>query len=221
MGKCRNCRVEILDVTERCPLCHSILEESGELENMYPDVRLRTRWLMWVSRVYLFCAIVLECILFGINLHTGHRIWWSAITGLALLYVYLVLRYAILGKSGYKTKIFILVLIGILSAVAADFATGYRGWSVNYVLPAGIVLVDVIIVGCMICNRRNWQSYMMWQLLMILCSLIPAAFSLAGLEQRRYMAFLPLAVSCALFLGTLIIGDRRARVELKRRFHIN
>lgn len=220
MSRCRVCNVEILDVTEYCPLCHSVLEQTDVLEDMYPDSKVMMRWLTFFGRVYLFCAIIGEGILFGINLYTDTTIWWSAITGLILLYVYMIIRFAILGKSGYKTKVLLLSLIGILTAVAIDMLVGFRGWSLDYVMPAVILLVDGIILWCMIYNRRNWQSYMMWQILMILCSLLPPILYRMELEHNEYMVFLPLAVSTAIFLGTVIIGDRRARMELKRRFHI-
>lgn len=221
MGKCYNCKIEILDETETCPLCRSVLEPTDELENMYPNVRIIMKKLLLFTRIYLFCAIILEAVLLGINILTDSQIWWSAITGLGLLYSYVVLRYAILGKAGYRTKVVLLSLIAILSAIAIDFVTGYRGWSVDYVMPSGILLVDAIIIGCMICNHRNWQSYIMWQLMMILFSLFPAMLYIMELEHNTAMAFLPLAVSLAVFLGTMIIGDRRARQELKRRFHVN
>jgi len=220
MGKCTTCHIEILDETEYCPLCHCVLTATDELENIYPNVRLRIRRLLLFSRIYLFTAILLEAVLFGINLLTESTIWWSAITGLGLLSGYLVLRYAILGKSGHRSKIFMLTLFAILIAVAVDYVMGYQGWSVDYVLPAGILAADVIIIGCMIYNKRNWQSYMMGQILTLLCSFIPVVFFLLGLEHNPYWAFSPLAASAALFLGTLIIGDRRAVLELKRRFHI-
>jgi len=219
MGKCWNCNVEVLDETEVCPLCRSILDQTDELENMYPNVRLNIQRLKFATRIYLFCAILVQTALFAINLLTESRIWWSAITGLALLYCYLLLRYAILGKSGYRGKVIVLAVLSISITVGIDFAIGYRGWSVDYVLPAGILAVDAILVVCMIVNRRNWQSYLMWQILMILCSLIPAVLYLAEFEQNPYMAFSPLVVSLAIFFGTLIIGDRRARMELARRFH--
>lgn len=209
-----------MDETECCPLCKSILEQTEELENMYPDVRIRMRRLKLFSRIYLFCAILAEAALFCVNLLTESQIWWSAITGLAFLYFYMVLRYAILGKSGYKSKVTVLVILSILIAVVIDFVLGYRGWSVDYVLPVGILVVDAVVLICMIGNRRNWQSYMMWQILMILCSLIPMGLYIKELEQNPYMAFLPLAVSVTIFLGTIIIGDRRARMELVHRFHI-
>ena len=212
--------MEILDETERCPLCHSVLEKTVEVENMYPNVRTMTRRLALLSRIYLFVAILVEALLIYLNVLSDSGMFWSAIPGLAMLYGYLVLRYAILGKSGYKGKIIVLTLIAILMVVAIDFVVGYRGWSVNYALPSAILLVDAGILILMCINRRNWQSYMMWQIFMILCSVVPLVLYAVGIVTAPLLAVLAFAFSAALFLGTLIIGDRRARTELRRRFHV-
>lgn len=220
MSRCKQCNVEILDETERCPLCHSVLEKTVEVENMYPNVRTMTRRLALLSRIYLFVAILVEALLIYLNVLSDSEMFWSAIPGLAMLYGYLVLRYAILGKSGYKGKIIVLTLIAILMVVAIDFVVGYRGWSVNYALPSAILLVDAGILILMCINRRNWQSYMMWQIFMILCSVVPLVLYAVGIVTAPIFALLAFAFSTALFLGTLIIGDRRARTELRRRFHV-
>ena len=220
MSRCKQCNVEILDETERCPLCHSVLEKTVEVENMYPNVRMITRRLALLSRIYLFVAILVEALLIYLNVLSDSEMFWSAIPGLAMLYGYLVLRYAILGKSGYKGKIIVLTLIAILMVVAIDFVVGYRGWSVNYALPSAILLVDAGILVLMCINRRNWQSYMMWQIFMILCSVVPLVLYAVGIVTAPILALLAFAFSTALFLGTLIIGDRRARTELRRRFHV-
>ncbi len=220
MSRCKQCNVEILDETERCPLCHSVLEKTVEVENMYPNVRTMTRRLALLSRIYLFVAILVEALLIYLNVLSDSEMFWSAIPGLAMLYGYLVLRYAILGKSGYKGKIIVLTLIAILMVVAIDFVVGYRGWSVNYALPSAILLVDAGILILMCINRRNWQSYMMWQIFMIFCSVVPLVLYAVGIVTAPILALLAFAFSAALFLGTLIIGDRRARTELRRRFHV-
>ena len=220
MSRCKQCNVEILDETERCPLCHSVLEKTVEVENMYPNVRTMTRRLALLSRIYLFVAILVEALLIYLNVLSDSEMFWSAIPGLAMLYGYLVLRYAILGKSGYKGKTIVLTLIAILMVVAIDFVVGYRGWSVNYALPSAILLVDAGILILMCINRRNWQSYMMWQIFMILCSVVPLVLYAVGIVTAPILAVLAFAFSAALFLGTLIIGDRRARTELRRRFHV-
>ena len=219
MSKCRNCNIEILDNSPRCPLCHGALETGPAEQAMYPDVRRPAKKLALAARIYLFCALVLESLLVLMCIALGLRPLWCIIPGLGLLYVYLLLRYALLGQSGYQAKTFVLTLMAVLTALAADFATGYRGWSVDYVLPLGIIFIDIAVFVLLFANRRGWQSYIIWELFMLLCSLIPAGLYLKGLERNICFAFLPLSLSVYLFLGCMIIGGRRARLELKRRFH--
>lgn len=220
MSRCKQCNIEVLDETERCPLCHSVLEPTVEVENMYPDVRIKTRRMMLLSRIYLFVAIVTEAILMAVNYYGTFETAWSLVTGLFLFYGYLVIRFAILGKSGYIAKTIVLTLIAILALIAIDFVSGYKGWSVRYVFPVAIIGIDAVIILLMIVNRRNWQSYIMWQIFMILCSFVPIILYFVGIIYVPYLALAALGTSVFLFLGTVIIGDRRARVELKRRFHI-
>ena len=76
------------------------------------------------------------------------------------------------------------------------------------------------IVILMIVNRRNWQSYLSFQIAMILFSLIPVILNMFGYMRVPVLAYLALAVAVFLFLGTVIIGGKRATTELKRRFHV-
>ena len=220
MSRCKQCNVEVLDETERCPLCHSVLEPTIEVENMYPDVKIKTRRMMLLSRIYLFVAIVAEAVLVVVNHYGDFETAWSLVTGLIFFYGYLVVRFAILGKTGYIAKTIVLTLIAILILIAIDFVNGYRGWSVRYVFPAAIILVDAGILILMCVNRRNWQSYILFQLVMIVLSLLPFLFYELGILTEPFVSLIALAASVFLFVGTLIIGGRRASAELKRRFHV-
>jgi hypothetical protein len=113
-----------------------------------------------------------------------------------------------------------LVILAVVMLLGIDYLTGYRGWSLDYVVPAGILAIDLAIMILMLVNHRNWQSYMMPQLFTIVLALIPVILRLLGVIHSRYMVWIALAVSVFLFAGTLILGDRRSRTELKRRFHI-
>lgn len=220
MSRCIQCNIEVLDEAQHCPLCQSALEHTIEVENMYPDIRMRTRKLVMISRIYLFLAIVAEIVLVNVSIFFE----WSSIiyliSGMALFYGYMVIRYAILGTSGYIAKTVVLTVLALAMLVAVDFAVGYNGWSVNYVLPSGILLMDAGIMALMIINRKNWQSYMMLEIFMMLCGSVMLILYLFGIVTSPLMSAMAFNVSVILFLGTVIIGGRRARVELKRRFHI-
>lgn len=220
MSKCRKCNIEILDAAESCPLCQSVLEQNEEMENIYPNARQTTKKMVFFIRIYMFCAIIAEFGLLVFDISRNAEVKWSIVIGLLLLYLYTIFRYAVIGKTGYRSKIIVLTLVTVLIAIAADFATGYHGWAVDFVLSIGIIMVDITIFVLMMINHRNWQSYMMWQMLMILCSIVPAILYSVGVERYPYLAYAPLFLSSFLFLGTLIIGGPRAQTELKRRFHI-
>lgn len=207
-----------MDVTEQCPLCYSVLVQDDDLENMYPDVRMRIKKLMLISRIYLFCVLVAEAILLWINIRIGGRLW-SLIAGMVLLYIYLMLRYTVLGKTSYRKKVIVSILVGVISLIAVDYLTGRIGWSFEYAIPTLIIGMNFYLIYVMIDRMRTWQSYIMWQIGIVLCSLGPAVMYLLQIVKTQY-ALLPLALSAATLAGMFIIGGNRAKSELKRRFHM-
>ena len=194
MNKCKKCNVVILDDTDRCPLCKHVLESDGiPGESRYPE------------NLVLFISIVAECLLIAINFQVDREVAWSLVIGIILLYGNVVLRMAILGKSGYLAKTVCLVLLAIVMLLGIDYLTGYRRWSLDYVLPGGIIAIDLALFIL---------------ILTILLSIVPVVLLQMRIIHFPYLAWGSLGVSVFLFLGTLILGDQRARTELKRRFHI-
>lgn len=220
MSRCRQCNIEVLDETQRCPLCGSVLEPTVEVENMYPNIRLKSRKLVFISRLYLFCAIAIEIFLVNLCMLSEVQSLVYIISGLVLFFGYIVIRYAILGTSGYIAKTVVLTIIAVIMLVAIDFSVGYNGWSVNYAFPAGILLIDAGTLVLMAVNNKNWQSYLMLQIFMVLCSIVAIILNFVHIVTNPIVSIVALNVSVILLLGTIIIGGRRARVELKRRFHI-
>lgn len=220
MSKCRQCNIEVLDEALHCPLCRSALEHTVEVENMYPDIRVRTKKLVLFSRIYMFLAITAEIVLINISLICGWNSIVALISGMIFFYGYIVIRYAILGKSGYIAKAVVLTFLAIAMLVTADFFVGYNGWSINYVMPSGIIFMDAGILILMIINRKNWQSYILPEIFTLLCSIFIVILYIFGAVTSTAAVVVTFNVSLILFLGTVIIGGRRARVELKRRFHI-
>lgn len=219
MGKCKQCGVLIGDDTQVCPLCRCVLEQPGG-ENHYPDVYLTVRRLKKISNVCLFFLLLLSTALVVLNYWFYHGMLWCPIPIAAMAYGYLVLRFAILSKSGYRMKIMVLVACGLGLVVLIDALTGLHGWSLNVVLPSGLLFVDGIIVALMVINRKSWQSYLVFQIGMMFISLIPLLLWRIGLVTWPFLSLLGEGIAIFLFLGTLIIGDKGAREELRRRFHI-
>ena len=220
MSRCNYCGLEILDEAEQCPLCNGILEHTEGGAQTYPDVVSGVKKVNFVFRLFFFLSIVASCLCIVLNLYFTPGLTWGWIVSVALAYG-LWLWYIILkDNAGYRIRILSGVAGAVIMIILIDALLGFEGWSVSYVFPGGIVLIDLALAILMLVNRRNWQSYMMTEILMILLSIIPEILLLTGVIHFPYLVWAAMGASVFLFLGTLILGDQRARTELKRRFHI-
>lgn len=221
MSSCNRCGIIVLDDSDKCPLCKQVLTEDGEKKiNAYPDVRDGMRKTRLFENLVLFLSIVASVVVLTIDYLVTGALDWSLLVLFGLIYANVLIRLAIIGKSGYIYKTICMVILALLLLWLIDHYTGGHGWSIEFAYPGVIVFMNLAIIILMIVNRRNWQSYMMVQLFTIFLSIIPVFMIFTDIVNFPYIIIGAFAMSVFLFLGTLIIGDRRARNELSRRFHI-
>lgn len=220
MNKCSHCGVQILDDTEHCPLCHGVLEDLGQGVNTYPNVYHKNKKINFLFRLFLFLAIVLAVAVVAINIMTDSQIWWSAIVVAIEIYGMWMLYLFAKDHSGYRTRILNGIFGAVILIVLIDEVMGYDGWSVNYVFPAAMLLTDFALLLLMLINRRNWQSYLIFQIAMVLVGLVAILFIFIGWITAPILSVIAFIISVLIFLGSVILGGRTAKNELKRRFHI-
>lgn len=216
------CKVEILDKTDTCPLCNHVLEwDENQKESLYPNARIKRKKYQFLENIFLFLSIVVWAVLFIIDYTTDPKFLWSFTAGLVIIYANVILRLTILGKSSYMAKLVWTIIIGLAFLIEADVLTGYHGWGLNFGMPTAILLWDIALILLMLfINRRNWQSYIIDQLTALLGCGVMLVLMLMDSITFPYYAFGVQVFTILMFLGTVIIGDKKAIEELKRRFHI-
>ena len=220
MSRCRVCKVDILDKTDKCPLCNNVLEWDGiEREPLYPDARIAVRKYQFLENVFLFASIALWVLLFVIDYLTDPEFLWSFTVSLVIIYANVILRLTILGKSSYMAKIIWTIIIGMAFLIEVDYLTGNHGWGFNFAMPTAVLLWDVALIILMLfINRRNWQSYIIDQLTALVACGVMLILMLFKVITFPYYVIAVQIFTVLLFAGTMIIGDRKARAELIRRF---
>lgn len=236
MSRCNKCGVDILDNTCECPLCHSVLDVghasvAGNEKNaadavdityssMYPNAAVSVRRFRFAERLVLFTSVVAMMGLMLANIIGRPFVAWTVIIGLILVYVNTALRMAITGRVGYQSKTLWLTFIAVAILIGIDALTGFRGWSLNAVLPSAILLLSLITFILLFVNIRNWQSYIPLEIFLVVVSVFMLILSLFSVITYPNIVYIALAVSVLLLSGTLILGGDRAKRELFRRFHI-
>lgn len=221
MGKCNNCRINVVDETNICPLCRCVLEKDGEARMHYPNIIKKRRKLQLASRIYLFLAIITEAVLIYFNITLYPQFLWCIIPGCLMACVYLTLYYFVNGtRSSYGADI-VLALIALVSMLdIMDKMLGDYGWSFNYVQPALIISANLLIFILILTHPHGWQSYVMTQLLLVLISLAAVPLILAHQVTHPLISAIAIGSSVLCFIGTIILGGSRTKEEIYRRFHI-
>ncbi len=224
MSKCWNCGIELLDPGHVCPLCKCIVErdDAGESEQNYPylDAERGIRKTQRALNIYLLSAIVLEVILAGADFLAGGKPGWVVLIGVFLVGGYITLKVLLQMRAAYRLKMILLELLGMAILLAIDIVSGFSGWSLNYVLPGAFILTDLIIIFLMIINNREWQSYIPLQILVIAFCCIQFVLYYMGLITHLTGGVVSLTAAILFFAGTMLVGGKRARSELYRRFHV-
>ncbi len=220
MSQCKNCGVTILDDAEICPLCGFALENPHDGENIYPDITGVTKKITMIARIYLTAAIMISGISIAVNyLKTPDVLWCLVVIG-GLILTYLSLKVLVEYEFGYHVRVYTTVFAALGYMILIDAVFGFQRWSLNYLFPVMILGIELAAMILMITNFRNWQSYLSWQMFMIGLSILAVILGHFGIITRPRMSWITLGISIFIFIGTVIIGGRRARTELKRRFHI-
>lgn len=236
MGYCSYCKMEIRDNTIICPLCRTVLEydkasfekydgsspKDGERETggAYPEVvGSPLRWDT-LLRFFLLFSILCEGILVTINILTFRGHWWSFICGGAVIFSYISFKRWTRDYSGHVQNILLEFLGIVLLSILVDNVLGYRGWSVNCVIPCAIMLSELATVILMILFIGGWHRYVSLLLFDLVFSLFMVFMIPLGIVTWPVLTFIAAGISIIIFALTLIIGGRKAGNELKRRFRI-
>ncbi len=233
MAKCKACGVEIIDAAGTCPLCHHALQkdmskdkkhktgekEMAELSKSYPNIPQTVKKLDFLFRLFtLLCVFAgILCVFMNIVITPQSR--WSGIVVISLVYVLFMLR-LFAADTGYLKRIFYGFFGAVIVILGVDAFTGFAGWSLDFAVPSAILAVDLALILLMLINRRNWQSYIQFQLLMAIVSTVSLFLIRFGIIHFPWLSYIAFLASVLAFIASVIMGGSTSREELSRRFHI-
>lgn len=216
---CENCNVHLSGKYMRCPLCKGTLTgEADGAETSFPVIPLHIdhALLMRLS----FGSLVIAAVSIAVNLIFPSRGWWALFVVFGIVSFWISLSLVL--KKNKNIPKTVLWQVGALSLLAYiwDYFTGFRGWSLNFVLP--ILCTSAMVTMSVIAKikKLDIQNYIFY--LVIDCVFGILSFTL--LVIGRTTETIPSAicfVSTIVFLAALLIFQGKAlRDEIQRRFHL-
>lgn len=228
MKACKRCHIYSKDASNRCPLCGELLERETEKDDnthnplLYPVIDLNMGAYHFVRKLFLFISILTAAILCVINYMTYSvaPVLWSFITVAAIFYGLLTIYYSIYTTRSFASKLFAQTIGASILCIVIDVVLGYKGWSINFVIPSLILFTNLVIIILMILNPMKRQTYYMYQLTITVFSMACFALCFTSIMTRKEFAIVTGIVGIISLIGSIIFGDKGFQDELIRRFHI-
>lgn len=221
MKTCKRCKVNVIENTDICPLCRTVLTiTSDENSNRsYPEIEVSSHKYNIIKRLFLFVSILSAVASIITNYLTYNGVLWSAITISAIVYLWVIMSYSIKRNRNIASYILVQVICVSILSVVMDNSIGYNGWSVNNVIPEIMILANVAVLVLVFINRMYWHTYVINQIVIAICGLIPGALWLCGLITVPIPTVIATVTSLLVLVIMIIFGDKTIKSELKRRFH--
>lgn len=187
-------------------------EHYPEPENK-PSVALK--FLQWFT---FFCvAVSVICGLINV-IATPYSMWAAYVTGSVLSIWILVSIGFYKRRNLLKNGIWQLVFCSAVAFIW-DICTGWRGWSVNYVIPSIIVLVQILMVLLSNILKIRSQDHMIYYIMAAVFGLIPGVLLAVGVAKIVYLSAICTGLSLLFICFLLIFRHRELVYELKKKFH--
>lgn len=241
MKYCDKCKVRVLGIQEQCPLCGmnlSVQEEVMEKgnptteeakvaeiteyakeEEVFPYIPTIYKEHHLVFKVMTFISVALVVLSVAINLLISTEHWWSlfVIAGVACFWLSFYVAFA-KRKNIPKNVLYQVVMISFI-VVVWDYMTGWRGWSVDLVIPI-LYFSDLLVLYILSkLLHSDVDDYMIYMLIGAVFGIVPILFYLFGWLNFVLPSIVCVASSVLFLAGVVIFQGEKIKEELQRRLH--
>lgn len=219
MQYCRKCKVSVVGNKACCPLCQG--ELTGEpSEEVYPEIARPKISSEFLLKLISFVAITAIVVCFAVNYMIPTEVRWSLISAAGILCAWLTTSVGIVyRKRVLKNITWQLFLITALS-VLWDRFTGWRGWSLDFVLPCGCVasMISIFIIAKVL--KMKAGEYVLYMIIGGIYGMLPFICLLFGMIHIVYPSVICTGISVIFIAALFIFRGKTTRDEMEKRFHL-
>ncbi len=220
MQYCEKCGVYVMGTLQNCPLCQGPLSGESDPEgDVYPNIPL-SRLSHVLPRVLILASAIAAAACTTVFL-VSPRFQWEALAVLAGLGSgWFTVGIAVKKRKKPFQAVFWQICALSLLAVAWDVGTGFRGWSLDFVLPILYVCTMLAMTATARILHFQVQDYLVYLMMDILLGLLPLLLLLCGVLRVVYPAAVCIAVSLVLLAALILFEGPALKGELLRRLHL-
>lgn len=221
MRYCSSCKVTVTGAKERCPLCHNPLsgEPAPETE-VYPQLPPPRYSLHLLNKLVSLSAVVAIVVCLAVNWMFPSSGWWSLFASAGIISVWITTAVGISQRRNIIKNITWQLFLLSAFTVLMDLLVGWRGWSLDYVLPCLCVASMASMIVLSLAMHMPPNEYLFNLVLAAVYGVVPVIFLVTGLVNVIYPSIICAACSVIIVASLCIFEGGSIQRELKKKFHI-
>ena len=221
MQVCSKCNIKIRGKKQCCPLCQGRLSETEGDENpAFPVLPKRKVTSINLLRVCTFAFISLEIIFGTINLMTGGV--YSFITAVLLGAVvgWVDIVFTMYMRNNLIKVITFEVFVAIIVDYFIDYLTGFRGWSVVWMIPSTLIGLAIATIITAAVIRLRLDEYILYIVFDFLMALFQIYFIVKEKNPFPWPAVISIMAYMILIAALVIFRSRDLKNASEKLFNI-
>ncbi len=220
MQYCEHCKVHVRGKRKYCPLCQNSLSGSGnEQEEIFPIIP-ETYQNNLILRIMIFLSICVVMVGAAIYAMFPFDVNWLIfiISGIACMWISLAM--VIRKRHNIPKSIMWQVAVISILAVIWDWRIGWKGWSLDYVIPIACVVAMIVMAVTAKIMNLGVRNFIIYFLLDGLFGIIPIIFIFFDLLGVRYPSIICVTVSIISLSAVALFEGENIKEELNKRMHL-
>jgi len=222
MNYCNHCHLYMRGENDQCVLCGNPLTDSNSINKHrktfppippYYERHLAVRIMMFIS----FTAVIAS---FAIRIMIPTDVNWPIFVVFGLLSMWLSLVIILRKRQDIPKTIMWQVTIVSLLSVFWDWVLGWRGWSLEYVVP----IIYIAAMGLMYLTAKimklSIRDYLIYTLFDCMFGIIPILFIIFKWVDNPYTSIVCVAVSIVFLAAIFIFQGDNIKNEMSRKMHL-
>ena len=217
--KCEKCNVMLDIISNKCPLCNSVVTEKKNIEGSYPIIKpVVSNKLYKKLLFFITCIISVVVVILNIALTPGFR--WSFFVILQIFLSYYIFSKILSGRI--KVTKILLILNLLVSGISMfwDYYTGLHGWSINYVIPALCISYGIFMIILRFVSYYAFKENSSYIYLNICLEFLPLLLVYLGYAKLNILVYWAGLFGIINLLLLLVFDGSSFKDDIVKKLHI-
>lgn len=228
MKYCPNCRVLIHGNPNRCPLCQNhTVEPPKEMQETaredypgYPSIPLHIQQMHLFLRILLMCSVSAGVICTILNMIFMESGLWCLFVWAGIACIWINLYFFIKKRKNLIKNMTYQLISAMILALLWDVFTGWRGWSIDFVLPIVTACALILLMILIPSLKIAITDVVLYVGTFIVISWICLVLRLTGCLHVILPTLICFGIGLIFLASLFIFSAKPIMAEIRRRFHV-